>query len=41
MVSWENMKEFLVLFVHVRGHKLLLLAELQSLQALPNFNDIS
>jgi len=41
MVSWENMKDFVVLFVLVRGHKVLLLAEFQSLQALPNFNDIS
>lgn len=41
MLSWENMKDFLVLFVLVRDHKVLLLAEFQSLQVLPNFTDIS
>lgn len=41
MVSWENMKDFLVLFALVRGHTFLLLAEFQSLQALLDFNDIS
>jgi len=41
MVSWENMKDFLLLFVLIRGHKVLLLAEFQTLQVLPDFNDIS
>lgn len=40
LVSWENMKDFLALFILVRGYKLLLLAVFESLQALSNFNDI-
>lgn len=40
MVNWENMKDFLVLFILVKGYKLLLLAVLKSLRALSDFNAI-